>query len=218
MHLPRPRTILAAAAAALGLLCLGAGPAAAADASWTVGTASNDFGSPTDSVVHPPNSSARGTRPTVFYVQPLIAGYLRRLEDGLDAMGLAAPVFLMLSGGGLTTIETACRFPIRLVESGPCFLEPSRLRQRGAETCVELPAGWVFRGKQRRRAVKQVHRREGVAAVIRGAPGGLLAGLTAALGGQTEIEGKRAMTIPLRFSDGAVFFGPIPLGQLPPVY
>ena len=25
----------------------------------------------------------------------------------------------MLSGGGLTTIETACRFPIRLVESGP---------------------------------------------------------------------------------------------------
>ena len=53
------------------------------------------------------------------YVQPLIAGYLRRLEAGLAAMGLTAPVFLMLSGGGLTTIETACRFPIRLVESGP---------------------------------------------------------------------------------------------------
>ena len=33
--------------------------------------------------------------------------------------GLAAPLFLMLSGGGLTTIEAACRFPIRLVESGP---------------------------------------------------------------------------------------------------
>jgi N-methylhydantoinase A len=30
-----------------------------------------------------------------------------------------APLFLMMSGGGLTTIETACRFPIRLVESGP---------------------------------------------------------------------------------------------------
>jgi N-methylhydantoinase A len=53
------------------------------------------------------------------YVQPLIAGYLRRLEAGLRAMGLSAPLFLMLSGGGLTTIETACRFPIRLVESGP---------------------------------------------------------------------------------------------------
>ncbi len=53
------------------------------------------------------------------YVQPLMAGYLRRLETDLHREGVAAPVFLMLSGGGLTTIETACRFPIRLVESGP---------------------------------------------------------------------------------------------------
>lgn len=53
------------------------------------------------------------------YVQPLMAGYLRRLEAGLRGMGLRAPLFLMLSGGGLTTVETACRFPIRLVESGP---------------------------------------------------------------------------------------------------
>jgi len=53
------------------------------------------------------------------YVQPLIAGYLGRLQAGLLSMGLRAPVFLMLSGGGLTTIDTACRFPIRLVESGP---------------------------------------------------------------------------------------------------
>src|SRR5271165_2835161 len=53
------------------------------------------------------------------YVQPLMARYLRRLESELRAMGLVAPLFLMLSGGGLTTIETACRFPIRLVESGP---------------------------------------------------------------------------------------------------
>jgi N-methylhydantoinase A len=53
------------------------------------------------------------------YVQPLMASYLTRLEAALRGMGLAAPIFLMLSGGGLTTIETACRFPIRLVESGP---------------------------------------------------------------------------------------------------
>jgi N-methylhydantoinase A len=53
------------------------------------------------------------------YVQPLMQGYLRRLQAGLAAMGLTAPVFLMLSGGGLTTVDTACRFPIRLVESGP---------------------------------------------------------------------------------------------------
>lgn len=53
------------------------------------------------------------------YVQPLMASYLRRLAADLAAIGMTAPVFLMLSGGGLTTIETACRFPIRLVESGP---------------------------------------------------------------------------------------------------
>ena len=53
------------------------------------------------------------------YVQPLMASYLRRLERELHGMGLLAPVFMMLSGGGLTTIATACRFPIRLVESGP---------------------------------------------------------------------------------------------------
>ena len=54
------------------------------------------------------------------YVQPLMARYLR--ESGrraARASALPAPMFLMLSGGGLTTIETACRFPIRLVESGP---------------------------------------------------------------------------------------------------
>ena len=53
------------------------------------------------------------------YVQPLMARYLRKLEAELRSIGMDAPIFLMLSGGGLTTIETACRFPIRLVESGP---------------------------------------------------------------------------------------------------
>ncbi|GGG24549.1 methylhydantoinase [Caldovatus sediminis] len=53
------------------------------------------------------------------YVQPLMARYLRKLESGLREAGLACPLFLMLSGGGLTTLETAARFPIRLVESGP---------------------------------------------------------------------------------------------------
>ena len=53
------------------------------------------------------------------YVQPKMASYLHRLEAGLHAAGLTCPLFLMLSGGGLTTLETAARFPIRLVESGP---------------------------------------------------------------------------------------------------
>ena len=53
------------------------------------------------------------------YVQPLMTGYLRRLGEGLRDMGLTCPVLLMTSGGGLTSLATATRFPIRLVESGP---------------------------------------------------------------------------------------------------
>ncbi|MGH6907103.1 MAG: hydantoinase/oxoprolinase family protein, partial [Aestuariivirga sp.] len=50
---------------------------------------------------------------------PLMAGYLHRLSDRLRELGLKTPLFLMMSGGGFTTLETAARFPIRLVESGP---------------------------------------------------------------------------------------------------
>jgi N-methylhydantoinase A len=53
------------------------------------------------------------------YVQPLMAGYLNRLAGKLKEAGFACPLYLMLSGGGLATLETAMRFPIRLVESGP---------------------------------------------------------------------------------------------------
>jgi N-methylhydantoinase A len=53
------------------------------------------------------------------YVQPLISRYLANLETLLLQKGFRCPLFLMLSGGGLTAVETAIRFPVRLVESGP---------------------------------------------------------------------------------------------------
>jgi N-methylhydantoinase A len=53
------------------------------------------------------------------YVQPLIGRYLANLETLLRDEGIVCPLFLMLSGGGLTLAETAIRFPVRLVESGP---------------------------------------------------------------------------------------------------
>jgi len=53
------------------------------------------------------------------YVLPLMGGYLGQLEAGLRAAGLACPLLLMMSSGGITTVETARRFPVRLVESGP---------------------------------------------------------------------------------------------------
>ncbi len=53
------------------------------------------------------------------YVRPLMESYLARLKGRLESLGLRCPVLMMTSGGGLTTLETAMRFPIRLVESGP---------------------------------------------------------------------------------------------------
>ena len=53
------------------------------------------------------------------YVQPITSNYLERIRAGLHQSGLDAPLNVMLSSGGMTTTETATRFPIRLVESGP---------------------------------------------------------------------------------------------------
>jgi len=78
------------------------------------------------------------------YVQPLMARYLRLLQDGLRGLGVGAPLFLMLSGGGLTTIDTACRYPIRLVESGPAggaIFSAHIARQCGIDTVLSFDMG-----------------------------------------------------------------------------
>ena len=78
------------------------------------------------------------------YVQPLMASYLKRLEVGLRAAGLTCPLFMMLSGGGLTTLETAARFPIRLVESGPAggaIFSAHVARERGLSEVLSFDMG-----------------------------------------------------------------------------
>ena len=52
-------------------------------------------------------------------VKPLMQRYLGSLARALRDDGFGGPLCLITSGGGMTTIETALRFPIRLVESGP---------------------------------------------------------------------------------------------------
>jgi N-methylhydantoinase A len=53
------------------------------------------------------------------YIRPVMARYLEELALSLSRAGFGCPLFLMLSGGGITTLEVAQKFPIRLVESGP---------------------------------------------------------------------------------------------------
>ncbi len=53
------------------------------------------------------------------YIQGVAARYLTRLQEGLKALGIEGPLFIMQSTGGICSVETACRLPIRVVESGP---------------------------------------------------------------------------------------------------
>lgn len=53
------------------------------------------------------------------YVQGRVERYLRELQDRLQRLGFVGNFFLMLSSGGIATVETACKFPVRLLESGP---------------------------------------------------------------------------------------------------
>ncbi|MEE4188125.1 MAG: hydantoinase/oxoprolinase family protein [Roseobacter sp.] len=53
------------------------------------------------------------------YIQPLMAAYLTDTQTRFEAAGLRCPILMMTAGGGMTTVQTAARLPIRLVESGP---------------------------------------------------------------------------------------------------
>ncbi len=78
------------------------------------------------------------------YLQPLVSGYLERLRRELDAAGFKAPLFLMLSSGGVCELETARRFPVRLVESGPAggaILACDVARQCGFKEVVSFDMG-----------------------------------------------------------------------------
>lgn len=53
------------------------------------------------------------------YAQPMVDAYLDRLQHGLGEIGFRGHLAVIGSSGGLLSIETARRFPVRLLESGP---------------------------------------------------------------------------------------------------
>ncbi|NWF57301.1 MAG: hydantoinase/oxoprolinase family protein, partial [Syntrophaceae bacterium] len=53
------------------------------------------------------------------YVQPLMKKYLGQLDGNLRENGFRGKLYIMLSSGGITTVQAAEEFPIRLCESGP---------------------------------------------------------------------------------------------------
>ncbi len=78
------------------------------------------------------------------YIQPLMAGYLRELEQKLEKDGLNCPLLLVMSTGGLTTADIAARFPVRLVESGPAggaILAADIARQANIDQVISFDMG-----------------------------------------------------------------------------
>ncbi|WP_282119281.1 hydantoinase/oxoprolinase family protein [Ruegeria atlantica] len=53
------------------------------------------------------------------YIQPLMESYLARFASRFQTEGVTCPILMMTASGGMCTVQTASRFPIRLVESGP---------------------------------------------------------------------------------------------------
>jgi N-methylhydantoinase A len=78
------------------------------------------------------------------YVQPVMDRYLGRLDSALRERGVDCPLFMITSGGGLAALETARKFPIRLVESGPAggaILAAALARQCGLEKVLSFDMG-----------------------------------------------------------------------------
>ena len=59
------------------------------------------------------------TTATNAYVKPITARYLAKLSSRLETLGFKGKLFIMLSSGGITSVETARQFPVRIIESGP---------------------------------------------------------------------------------------------------
>jgi N-methylhydantoinase A/oxoprolinase/acetone carboxylase beta subunit len=59
------------------------------------------------------------TTVTNAYVKPLTGSYLARLSGRLESIGCEGKLFIMLSSGGITSVDTAAQFPVRIIESGP---------------------------------------------------------------------------------------------------
>ncbi|MBX9749617.1 MAG: hydantoinase/oxoprolinase family protein [Roseococcus sp.] len=75
---------------------------------------------PSHAIVREVREYERGcTASANAYVAPMAGRYLARLGAELSALGIGAPLLLMLSNGGLTHLEEASRAPVQLLESGP---------------------------------------------------------------------------------------------------
>ncbi|MCY3560380.1 MAG: hydantoinase/oxoprolinase family protein [bacterium] len=70
-------------------------------------------------LAEPPEFERTSTAVLNAYLAPVVSDYLTALEDRLREAGFGGRLYVMHSGGGLLTSESASRFPARLLTSGP---------------------------------------------------------------------------------------------------
>lgn len=78
------------------------------------------------------------------YVKPVVAGYLAALRERIRAAGVRGPLYVMRSGGGVSSFERAIASPITLLESGPVAGVSAAAeagRRIGAEHVLTLDIG-----------------------------------------------------------------------------
>ncbi|WP_018238705.1 hydantoinase/oxoprolinase family protein [Ensifer sp. BR816] len=78
------------------------------------------------------------------YVKPAIKSYLDRLVVSLKEIGVGCPVYMIHSGGGIVSVESAAEFPVRLVESGPAggaIFAADIARRHGLDTVLSFDMG-----------------------------------------------------------------------------
>ena len=78
------------------------------------------------------------------YLGPVVRGYLGRLEAHLREIGIAAPLLVMKSDGGVMSAAAAADKPAYIVESGPAagvIGAAHTGRREGAADCITLDMG-----------------------------------------------------------------------------
>jgi len=75
-------------------------------------------------------------------LQPLFSDYLEKLEQGLEELGVRAPLFVMQSNSGTVLSRQAIFEPARLIESGPVAgAVASKFYSGGSKNIVSLDVG-----------------------------------------------------------------------------
>ncbi|MEZ5863239.1 MAG: hydantoinase/oxoprolinase family protein [Geminicoccaceae bacterium] len=85
------------------------------------------------------------------YVLPVMRGYLARLAAGLEALGIAAPLLVVSSSGGLVRAAVAQEQPVLFISSGPAAgvtVLPGSARPGGST--ISSSSTWAAPRRRRR--------------------------------------------------------------------